>query len=113
MSEMGRAARVRGASTMGWAYALGLIACSGQLADEATTAGDGDVKGAEGPADPLPGEAVGFEAALRSGGSCERLLESFQSQLLDQVRERAEQARQGQVNYYGYPVAGVPVATPP
>ena len=107
MSELRTGARRRGASTMGWAYALGVIACSGQLADEAATGGDADLKGAEGPRGSS-GAGVAFEAALRSGNSCERLLESFQSQLLDQVRERAEQARQGQGNYYGYPVTGVP-----
>jgi hypothetical protein len=95
---------------MGWAYALGLIACSGQLTDEPSTGNDADLQGAGGPEGSASGEAVAFEAALRSGGNCERLLQSFQAQLLDQVRERAEQARQGQGNYYGYPVAPTPVA---
>jgi hypothetical protein len=88
---------------------LGLIACSGQLADEPTTGNGADLQGAGGPEGPALGEAVAFEAALRAGGSCERLLQSFQDQLLEQVRERAEQARNGQGGYYGYPVATAPV----
>jgi hypothetical protein len=112
MSELRTDARWSGASTVGWAYALGLIACSGQLADEPATGSDADRKGAAGP-QASSGAAVACEAALRSSSSCERLLQSFQSQLLDQVRERAEQARQGQGNYYGYPVATVPATAQP
>lgn len=112
MSELRTAARRSAASTMGWAYALGVIACSGQLADEAASGSDSDLKGVQGPRASEANE-VTFEAALRSGSNCDRLLESFQAQLLDQVRERADQARQGLNNYYGYPVPGGAVATAP
>lgn len=110
MSELRTGARRSGTSTLGWAYALGLIACSGQLADEAAGS-DGDSNGAESPG--FAGGGAAFAAALHSSSSCERLLQSFQSQLLDQVRERAEQARQGQGYYYGTPVPGVPVDAEP
>jgi hypothetical protein len=90
---------------------LGLIACSGQLVDQAATGSNADSNGAAGSQDSSA--SATFEAALRSSNNCERLLQSFQSQLLDQVRERAEQARQGQGYYYGAPAPGVPVDAAP
>jgi len=80
---------VGGASILGWAYTLGLAACNGKADEQSLAVNGGD----------LQSDRSAHEAALSSGVSCERLLGHFQTELIRQVDERAEQARQG-VNYY-------------
>jgi uncharacterized secreted protein with C-terminal beta-propeller domain len=82
------------ASVLGWAYVLGLGACAGKVEDEAVTR----------RAANLESDTGSSEAALTSGANCERLLAHFQAELLEQVSERAEQARHGGAYYGGTPL---------
>jgi len=87
-------------------------AASGSAASASATAesGSGVVAG-------NGGVAVSTESALHTGADCEQLLEQFQANLLAQVQQRAEEARQ-QRQYYlptpevdtGVPVTSVDVA---
>jgi len=52
----------------------------------------------------LESDTGSSEAALTSGANCERLLAHFQAELLEQVNERAKQARQGATYYGGNPL---------
>ncbi len=101
MSELRWGALLRCASILGGLYTLGLAGCSGGDREGA------DVSPPEAGEDG-PGGALGAHpAALTAGSSCERLLEHFQSDLLRQMEERAEQARRGTGGYpYPVPVPG-------
>lgn len=93
MSELRLGALLRCASILGGLYTLGLVGCSGQKVEDVPAPGGEDV-----------GVGIGVHpAALTSGSSCARLLEHFQSELLRQMAERAEQARNGDEGGYLYP----------
>jgi hypothetical protein len=80
----------RGVSSLGLAHVLGVLAC-GQAEVGATPE---EVHG------NLQTEGTNAQA-LSSGADCAELLERLQDDLLQQVTERAEQARQGADYYYG------------
>jgi len=94
MQQPRSGARIRNLSTLGCAYTLCLAACQGTSVDDAAPGGqDGLISGSH-------------QAALSSSSSCGPLLARLQGELLDQVDERAEQARRGGSNYYPYPEQG-------
>src|SRR6185295_2789768 len=95
------------ASVLGWAYVVGLWACAARVEDETVTRSGAN----------LESDTGSSEAALTSGANCERLLAHFQAELLEQVNERAKQARQGATYYGANPLlaggADVAPAAPP
>ena len=95
MHELRSRPRRRNISTLGCAYTLCLAACQG------TSVPDADSQ--QGHDEPGSGS---HQAALSSATSCGPLLGRLQAELLDQVDERAEQARRGATNYYPYPDLG-------
>lgn len=95
MHELRFRSRLRNVSTLGCAYTLCLAACQGTAGKDAGQGPDGT------------GSTGSHRAALTSATSCGPLLERLQGELLDQVDERAEQARRGATNnYYPYPQGG-------
>jgi hypothetical protein len=111
----------------GCAFILGLVACaSDTTSDPAFARVEGDLSAAS--EDGAGSGAAANDAALSSASSCDVLLAQLQNDLLEQVHERAEQARVSP-DYYYYgggvfiddvaprfgtpaPIAGVPIASP-
>jgi hypothetical protein len=98
MSELRLGALLRCASILGGLYTLGLVGCSGERVEDVPEPAGEDVSAGIGA----------HPAALTSGSSCGRLLEHFQSELLRQMAERAEQARKGDEGGYLYPNTSPP-----
>ena len=99
----------RRASFSGCAFVLGLVACAGEGGPESDLArvhGDlsaaGDVARGEAAAEAADVVSV---ATLSAGASCDALLAGLQNNLLEQVQQRAEEARVSP--YYDYYGGGV------
>lgn len=111
----------------GCAFILGLVACASEAANDPGFARvQGDLSAAS--EDGAGNGAAANDAALSSASSCDALLAQLQNDLLEQVHQRAEQARISP-DYYYYgggvfiddvapvvgtpaPVADVPVSSP-
>jgi hypothetical protein len=78
----------------GCAFILGLVACAGEATpDEGFARVQGDLSGAS-------EDEAGNDAALSATSSCDVLLAQLQNDLLEQVHQRAEQARISPDYYY-------------
>jgi len=83
----------------GCAFILGLVACAGETApDEGFARVQGDLSAAS--EDGAGNDATANDAALSSASSCDVLLAQLQNELLEQVHQRAEQARISPDYYY-------------
>lgn len=82
----------------GCAFILGLVACAGEATpDQSFARVQGDLSGSE---DGAGNGATADDAGLSAASSCDVLLAQLQSDLLDQVHQRAEQARVSPDYYY-------------
>jgi hypothetical protein len=83
----------------GCAFILGLVACAGEATTDAGIARvqRDSIAASEGEAE---NGTTASDAALSSASSCDVLLARLQSELLEQVHERAEQARISPDYYY-------------
>jgi len=89
---------------------------SGESASSSSEVASDPAAGADTAAASSGGVAGSAQNALHSGADCDGLLEQFQANLLEQVKQRAAEARQQRRYYLGSSEAtdtGVPVVTSP